>query len=115
MAYEATAISSSTSEEKVATNAVDEDPWSYALTETEKYPRLTITLSNIFTTKWIYLILLEGKVYEERSIYLSIYISINLSNHPSIYPSIYLTSSSFFLQIGVSGFLFTSQNQLKRN
>lgn len=74
MAYEATAISSSTLKKQVATNAVDADPWTFALTETEEYPSLTVTLSDIFTIKGIHLILQEGKVYKKK-IYLSIYLS----------------------------------------
>lgn len=76
MAYEATAISSSTFKKQVATNAVDADPWTFALTEPEEYPSLTVTLSDIFTIKGIHLILQEGKVYKKRSIYLSIYLVI---------------------------------------
>lgn len=56
-------------------NAVDGDPGTYALTETEKNPWLTVTLSDIFTIKGIHLILQKGKVYKKK-IYLSIYLVI---------------------------------------
>nr|XP_034313029.1 uncharacterized protein LOC105342354 [Crassostrea gigas] len=59
LTYKATATSSSTSGINFARNAVDEDPTTYALTKSEKNPLLTITLSNIFTIRWIYLILQE--------------------------------------------------------
>lgn len=78
-------------------NAVDGDPGTYALTETEKNPWLTVTLSDIFTIKGIHLILQKGKVYKKK-IYLSIYLVI-LYHH-------------FFLQISLPGVLFTSETQL---
>lgn len=88
MAYEATAISSSTFKKQVATNAVDADPWTFALTEPEEYPSLTVTLSDIFTIKGIHLILQEGKVYRKK-IYLSIYLSRYFISSIFFYRSVY--------------------------
>ncbi|XP_052690153.1 cell death abnormality protein 1-like [Crassostrea angulata] len=70
LAYKATATSSSTTGNNFAMNAVDEDPGTYALTKTEKYPWLTITLSTIFTIKGIYLISNEDR-YTTFSVYIT--------------------------------------------
>lgn len=87
---------SSTYGNNVAMNAVDEDPDTYALTDTEQNPQLTITLSNLFTIKRIYSIILEGKIYESKSIdhdlsiylYIYMYLYISTSLNRSTYQSI---------------------------
>lgn len=55
MAYNAKATSTSTYGNYFARNAVDEDLSTYALTNTEENPQLTLNLSDIFNIKNMFL------------------------------------------------------------
>lgn len=55
MAYNAKATSTSTYLNYFARNAVDEDLSTYALTNTEENPQLTLNLSDIFNIKNMFL------------------------------------------------------------
>lgn len=55
MAYNAEATSTSTSRYYFARNAVDEDLSTYAMTNTEENPQLTLNLSDIFNIKNMFL------------------------------------------------------------
>lgn len=55
MAYNAEATSTSTSGNFIVRNAVDEDLSTYALTNREENPQLTIKLSDIFNIKNMFL------------------------------------------------------------
>lgn len=55
MAYNAEATSTSTYKDLFARNAVDEDLSTYAMTNREKNPQLTLKLSDIFNIKNVFL------------------------------------------------------------
>lgn len=55
MAYNAEANSTSTYEDSFAWNAVDEDLSTYARTNREENPQLTLKLSDIFNIKNVFL------------------------------------------------------------
>lgn len=69
VAYNAIATSSSTLKYNYARNAVDEDSRTYASTNREQNPQLTIIMSNSYNIKNIFLDVYACKI----SIYLSIY------------------------------------------